>query len=130
MALELYGGLDLSCKAETDMTAKQYYAVELTGAGLLVDVPDNAGDTVFGVIQNKAPIGGAVTVRMQGITPWVSDGSGTNIAVGDRVGTDAAGKCVVKSANNAKAAGIALSASTANGTIIDVFLTPGVYIGA
>jgi len=129
MALELHC-FGLSCKAEADMTAKQYYAVELTGAGLLVDIPDNAGDTVFGVIQNKPPIGGAVSVMIMGVTLWVSDGSGTAIAVGDVVGTNNVGKCVVKSANNAKVAGIALSASTADGTIIDVLLTPGVYLGA
>jgi hypothetical protein len=130
MALELYGGLDLSCVAENTMVAKQFFAAELSGAGLQVDVPDNAGDLVLGVIQNKAPAGAAVTVRVQGVTKWVSDGSGTPITVGARVGTDAVGKCVIKTANNAKAAGIALSASSADGTIIDVLLTPGTTIGA
>jgi hypothetical protein len=130
MALDQYAGLDVSCKAENTMVAKQFYAVELSGAGLQVDVCDNAGDLVFGVVQNKAPANAAVDVRVQGITKWVSDGSGTPITVGARVGTDATGKCVIKTADNAKAAGIALSASSADGTIIDVLLTPGTYIGA
>lgn len=130
MALDYYAGFDLSCVAENTMVAKQFYAVELSGANLLVDIPDNAGDLVLGVIQNKAPAGAAVNVRVQGITKWVSDGSGTPITVGARVGTDNAGKCVIKTANNAYAAGIALSASAADGTIIDVLLTPGVVFGA
>lgn len=129
MALELYGGLDVSCKAETTFVAKQFYAAELSGAGLQVDVPDAATDTVFGVIQNKCPAGGAATVRVQGITKWVSDGT-TPITVGAYVGTNNAGKAVAKTTNNDKIAGIALSASSADGIVIDVLLTPGVFYGA
>jgi hypothetical protein len=130
MALELYGGLDVSCKAENTFSGKQFYAVELSGAGLQVDVCDNAGDLVFGIIQNECPAGGAATIRVQGITQWVSDGNAGAISVGSRLGTDAAGKAVVKSANNAFQAGIALSASTTDGAVIDVLLTPGGNIGA
>lgn len=117
-------------KAENDLSAKIYYAVELSGANLQVDVPDNAGDTVFGVLQNKPTAGQAAAVMVLGITKWVSDGNAGAIVVGDVLGTDAAGKAVKKTANNAKIAGIALSASSADGTIIDVLLTPGVYLGA
>lgn len=130
MALELYGGLDVSCKAENTLVAKQFYAVELSGAGLQVDVPDGATDLVFGVVQNECPAGGAATVRVQGITMWVSDGNASAIAVGARVGTDAAGKAVVKTTDTDNVAGIALSPSTADGTVIDVLLTPGVSLSA
>ena len=128
MALDQYGGLDVSCVAENTMVAKQFYAVELSGADLQVDIPDNAGDLVFGVVQNKAPAGAAVTVRVMGITKWISDGSGTAITVGARLGTNNAGKCVVKATDTNLLAGIALSASSADGTIIDVLLTPGVML--
>jgi hypothetical protein len=122
---------DVPCKAEGDLSTKQYYAVELSGADRQVDVCDNAGDTVFGVLQDKpAAVGRACAVRVLGITKWVSDGNAGAIVVGDVLGTNAAGKAVKKTANNDKIAGLALSASTADGTVIDVFLTPGVYLGA
>ena len=129
MALGL-PGLDVSCKGENTTVGKQYYAAELSGAGLQVDVPDAATDLVFGIIQNEAPAGSAVQVRVYGITKWVSDGSGTPITVGAKVGTSNAGKAVVKSTAADKVAGIALSASSADGTIIDVLLTPAALIPA
>ena len=130
MALDLYMGGDISCKSENDMQNRQFYAVELSGADLQVDVPDNAGDRVFGVAQDNPPANVAVTVRILGVTKWVSDGSGTAIAVGDPVGTDATGKCVQKSGAGALVAGTALSASSADGTVIDVLLTPNAVLHA
>lgn len=130
MALDQYGCLDVACVAENTMVAKQFYACELSGAGLQVDIPDNAADRVFGVVQNKAPAGASVAVRVQGITKWVSDGSGTAIAVGDTVGTDATGKAVKKATAGNFVAGTALSASSADGTIIDVLLTPNAVLHA
>ena len=121
---------DISCIAENTMVAKQFYAVELTGANRQVDVCDGATDRVFGVVQNKAPAGGSVTVRRRGITKWVSDGSGTAISVGDMVGTDGSGKCVKKASAGNFVAGTALSASSADGTIIDVDLTPNAVLHA
>lgn len=127
MALESYL-FDVSCKAENDLSAKQFYAVELSGADRQVDVCDNAGDLVFGILQNKPTASKAATVRVGGITKWISDGSGTPINVGAKVGTDGSGKAVVKTADTAKVAGTALSASSADGTIIDVLLTPNTMI--
>jgi len=125
-----YGVFDVPCKAENDLSTKQFYAVELSGADRQVDVPDNAGDTVFGVLQDKPGAGREACVRVLGITKWVSDGNAAAIVAGDVLGTNNAGKCIKKTTNNDKLAGIALSASTADGTIIDVLLTPGVYLGA
>lgn len=129
MALEQFG-LDVSCVAENSLVAKQFYAVELSGADLQVDVCDGATDLVYGVLQNKPAAGAAAAVRRLGITKWVSNGSGTAIAVGDKVGTDASGKCVKKASAGNFVAGTALSASSADGTIIDVDLTPNAIIHA
>jgi hypothetical protein len=121
------GVLDLSFKAEQTFAAKQYYAVELS-ADDQVDVCDGAGDTVIGVVQNNPAAGQAATVRVLGVTKWVSDGNAAAIVVGYYVGTDTAGKCVRKSTDKDKVAGIALGASTTDGAVIDVLLTPGVTL--
>lgn len=114
---------DLSFIANADFTSKQFYATELTAADT-VDVCNAATDLVIGVIQNNPPSGSAATIRTAGITKWVSDGSGTAIAVGDKVGTNNAGKAVKKASANDLVFGIALSPSSADGTIIDVLIQP------
>lgn len=113
-----------SFKAENDLSAKQYYAMEQSADGQ-VDLCDNAGDAVIGILQNDPKANQAAAVAIAGRTKWVSDGSGTSIAVGDTVGTDASGKCVKKTAADDLVAGRAAAASSADGTVIDVFLTLG-----
>lgn len=113
-----------SFKAENDLSGKQYYAMELS-ADDQVDVCDGAGDQVIGILQNKPKASQAAAVAITGRTKWVSDGSSTAIAVGDRVGTDGSGKCVKKTAAADLIAGLALAASSADGTVIDVMLTLG-----
>lgn len=117
---------DESFKAAADLSAKQYYAVELTAADT-VDAAGAAADTIIGVLMNKPKLGQAATVRCLGIAPCVSDGSGTAIAVGDRVGPNSSGKMVKKATADYAVAGIAMDASSADGTVIRVFLTPGAY---
>lgn len=130
MAGDQYFGADISCKAENDFADKQFYAVELTGADLQVDVCDGAADLVYGILQNDPPEGAAANVRRLGITKWVSDGSGTPITVGAKVGTNNVGKCVIKSGAGDFVAGTALSVSSADGTVILVDLTPNAIIHA
>ncbi|MBW2674616.1 MAG: DUF2190 family protein [Deltaproteobacteria bacterium] len=113
---------DMSFKAENDLSAKQYYFVELSAADQ-VDVCDGATDKTIGVLQNKPTAGHAAQVRVLGISKVVSNGSGTAIAVGDYVGTDASGKAVKKATDKDFIAGIALDASSADGTVIRVLLT-------
>lgn len=114
------------CKAENDLSAKQFYAVELS-AEAQVDLCDAADDLVFGILQNKPAANAAADVRVYGVTKWVSDGT-TPIAVNDKVGTDNAGRAIKVTADTKRVAGIALSASSAAGTIIYVLLTPGAMI--
>lgn len=115
---------DESYVAENDLSAKQYYGVEFSGEDQ-VDVCDAAADLCVGFLQNKPQAGEAARVRHLGISLAVSDGSGTAIAAGDRVGINSSGKVVKKTTADYSLCGVAMAASTANGTIIPVFLIPG-----
>lgn len=118
---------DFTFKAAADQSTKQYYLVELSAANT-VAVCDAATDRVIGVLMNKpAAAGQAADVRVLGIAPVVSDGSGTAIAAGDYVGPNTAGKAVKKATADYSVAGIALSASSADGTVIPVLLLPGAF---
>lgn len=125
---DIYGGLDVSMKAGASFASSQFYAVELTSTEGQVTVCNNAGDTVFGIIQDNPASGAASSIRVQGVTKWVA---GAAVSIGDVVGTDASGKAVTKTAaNGTKGAGRALTAAAADGDIISVLLTPGVYTSA
>jgi hypothetical protein len=115
---------DESFKAAADLKAKQYFAVKLTAADT-VNLVAAAADTAIGILMNKPEQNQAALVRILGIAPCVSDGSGTAIAVGDRVGSNASGKMVKKATADFAVAGIALDASSADGTVIRVMLLPG-----
>lgn len=120
---------DDSYAASADLSAVQFHIVELTGAST-VNVCNSAADIPIGVLQNDPKSGEAATVRRLGKSKVVSDGSGTAIAVGDHVGTNASGRAVKKVANNDFFIGRALAPSTANGVIITVDLDVQGYLGA
>ncbi len=118
---------DHTFKAAADQSAKQYYLLGLSAAGT-VAVCNAAADRVIGVQMNKpAAAGQATDVRILGIAPVVSDGSGTAIAAGDYVGPNSAGKAVKKATADYSVCGIALAASSADGTVIPVLLLPGAF---
>lgn len=114
---------DHSFKAENDLSAKQYYIVEYSGVDQ-VDVCDAAADRGIGVLQNEPAAGQAAKVRLMGISMVVSDGSGTAIAAGDHVGPGATGKAVKKATADYSVIGIAMDASSADGTVIRVLMIP------
>lgn len=117
---------DMSCKAGADLSTKQGLFVELTAADT-VNVCNAATDRPLGVLTNKpAAAGRAANVRVLGIAQVISDGT-TNIAVGDYVGPSSAGKAVKKATADYSVGGIALDASTADGVVIRVLLTPGAF---
>lgn len=118
-------GGDLSYQANADLTAKQYYCVELLSTEK-VDVCNATTDVAFGVLQNDPASGQAAQVRVHpgSKTKVVSDGS-TPIAVGDWVGTGSTGKAVKKTTDKDWVLGVAEDPSTADGTIITVRLQPG-----
>ena len=115
-------------KSDNSAAAKQFLAVEFTAENE-VDPANAAGDLVVGILQNKPKAAEAAQIRHLGRSKAVVDGTAA-IAVGDNLGTDAAGKLVKKTANNDWVIARALQASTAAGDIIDVLLTGGFYLGA
>lgn len=117
-------GGDLSYQANADLTAKQYYCVELLSTEK-VDVCNSAADVAFGVLQNDPAANQAAQVRVGGKSKVVSDGSGTSIAVGDWVGTSSTGKAIKKTTDKDWVIGQAEDPSTADGTIITVRMQPG-----
>ena len=122
-------GYDESWIANADLSTKQFFCVKLV-AGPKVDLCAAATDRAFGILQNKPSASGRNTaVRHLGISKAVSDGSGTAIAVGDLVGTDANGRVIKKATADNGVVGVALDASSAVGTIIRVFLlAPGTSV--
>ena len=127
MATQSGAVFDHSFKAAADQSAKQYYFLKYSAADT-VALCAAATDRAIGVLMNKpAAAGQAADVRILGIAPVVSDGSGTAIAVGDYVGPSRAGKAVKKATADNNLAGIALDASSADGTVIRVLLTPGAF---
>ena len=89
----------------------------------------------IGILQNKpeggvAPAGQGAEVRHHGISRHVVDGNATNIAIGDLITSDAAGKGVVADTIDDLAYGVALEASTADGDIISILMNGPVRIHA
>jgi hypothetical protein len=119
---------DFTFPANADLSAKQFQPVKLVTGGK-VDACSAAADRAIGILQNAPTSGHAATVRILGVSKGVSDGSGTAIAVGDLVGTNASGVLVQKATSLYSALGYALTTSAASGTIISVLLLPGINPG-
>lgn len=114
---------DIGLKAAADYSAKQFYAMKMTTADTATLV-SAAADRTIGILQNKPKADEAAQVRCMGISKAVSDGSGTAIAVGDYVGSNASGKMVKKATADYTAFGLAMDASSADGTVIRVLAIP------
>lgn len=111
-------GLWLSRVANSDLSAKRYYAMKLV-AGNLVDLADGTADYVIGWLQNK-PIAAKIASVAVG-------GSGTCKAIAGGVCTEGgllkvtnAGKVVDGGGSGDKNFAIALEAAAADGDIIEV----------
>jgi len=120
-----------SFKAGADLSAAQYHIMELSATDTVTTCND-AADVPIGILQNDPGVNQAATVARggKGVSKVVSDGSGTAIAVGDFIGTNASGRGVKKTANNDWIVGRALDASSANGVVIRVDLTYFGQLGA
>ena len=115
---------DETFKNTTDLSAKQYFSMKLSAADT-VAICSAATDQVIGILQNNPTANQGATVRLLGRSKAVTDGSGTAIAFGDKLGTDANGRLMKKTADTDLVAGFSNGASSASGTKIDVFLTLG-----
>jgi hypothetical protein len=110
-----------SFKANSDLSAKQFYAVELVAANT-VDACNAVTDRAIGILQNKPRAGEAATVCHGGRTYARADGGTVAIAVGDLVGPSATGTLVKKATADNSVLGMALTACSADGMIIEVGL--------
>jgi hypothetical protein len=117
---------DESFKANSDLSAKQFFCVKLTAADT-VDLTSANSDRALGVLQDKPKSAHAGAVRILGMSKAVSDGSGTAISVNDYVGPDSNGRVVKKATADYSVMGIAMDASSAQGTVIRVLLMPGAW---
>jgi hypothetical protein len=111
-------GLWLSRLANSDLSAKRYYAVKLV-AGNLVDVADGTADYVIGFLQNKPTQGKIASVACGGSGTCKAQASAA-ITEGSLVKVDNTGQIVTGGGSGDKNFGIALEASTAAGDIIEI----------
>lgn len=116
--------LSVNGKANADLSAKQFFIVKQTAADTF-DLTSATTDRPFGTLVEPGKQNAAVTVQTDGIAKVVTDGSGTAIAAGDQVGTDATGRAVKCTTPDRPLLGEAMDASTALGTVIRVKLKPG-----
>jgi hypothetical protein len=111
---------DDSYTAGADLSTHQYKAVARSGAGTVVLF---AAGVAAGVLQDKPRLGEAARVMKQGRSKAYADGSGTAIAVGDRVYPNASGVFLKAAAGTeANIMGVAEEACTIAGGLIDIDL--------
>jgi hypothetical protein len=110
-----------SMRAAVDMRLLQFAPVKLTTTKDFVTPCTAATDRIHGIMQGKPNVGEAARVAKIGRWSCKVDGSGTAIAIGDYLGSNAAGTMLVKKATADFAiCGIALDVCTISGGIIDV----------
>lgn len=86
--------LDVPLVAAADLSAKQYYIIEMSGANVNVCGDGEAG---IGVLQNAPESGQAASVRVLGVTPVILGGT---VASGALVASDTNGKAVTAGAGD------------------------------
>ena len=110
----------VSKPAAADLSAKQYFAVELNSSGQAALAGN--GERIFGVLQNKPNAAGEVaTVGVSGITKASAGGI---IAPGGDVGVDANGEFVPAATGDVIVGVNASDYITADGDIFSLFLQP------
>lgn len=113
--------------ANADLSTKQFYCLKPVTGGK-VDLQDSATTTHIGILNNKPSAAGeAAEVVYMGPMKAVAGGT---VAVGDRLGSDTAGKVVALTANNSRVFAICMQAGVA-GDIVEILLFGGEsWIGA
>ena len=124
--------LSLGFKSTSDMsagsggpgpnTSYQYTFVKLSGTTFGNVDKSGAGDPCFGICNNQPKAASAAEVAIQGVSQLIVDGSGTAIAVGDRLKSDASGRGVKSATNLDNYGAVALEASSAAGDQIAVLI--------
>lgn len=112
--------LAFSWPANADLSAKQFYAVQLTTTEK-VDLSDATVRNI-GILQNKPLAGEGAEVCIIGIARAIVDGNAGAIACMDALAPNASGILVKTTTDNDEVVAIALQASTAANDIIAVFV--------
>lgn len=121
---------DDTMRAATDMRLKQFAPVKLATTKDFITECAAATDEVFGIQQGKPNVGEAGRIAIEGRWTALCDGSGTAIAIGDKLGPNAAGTMLVKkTAAGANVCAKALDVCTISGGKIDVMLYGGALSG-
>lgn len=112
--------LVLDWPSAADLTAKQFYAVQLNTSEQ-VDISD-ATVRNLGVLQNAPNTGQDASVCLLGVSRMIVDGSGTAIAAMDALAPNSSGIGVKTTTDNDETVAIALQPSSAANDIIAVFV--------
>lgn len=119
----------VNAEAGADLSAKRGYAVEIGSTGT-VTACNGATDVPYGILLNAPVSGEDALIGKLGIASAIVAAASPNIAIGDWLGTGAAGKLVKKSTNNDLVCARALEAATADDVFITVELFPPFSLGA
>jgi hypothetical protein len=111
--------------ANTDLSAKQYYCVELntSNKALLAGANDKA---VIGVLQNDPEADEAALIAVGGTCKVIA---GEAITIGDHVTVTSTGKVEIADAADEYVIGKALETASADGDIIEILIVHG-YVRA
>jgi hypothetical protein len=96
--------VELSFIAGADLSAKQYYLVEMS-ANQTGTVANATTDKIVGVLQNKPTSGQVARVRVHGVTRVVSNGA---VAFGEWVGPHTDGTAITVTGDTKRITGICL----------------------
>ena len=127
MSTQQLADLTVSYKSSTDLsaTAHENKLVVLSATEGMIELANASSDLPIGVLQNlpKDQAAAAVSTLSGAVMEIQSDGSGTAISVGDRVGPNTAGRVVSVNTDNWPFVGLAEQASQTAGLIIKVRFT-------
>ena len=116
---------DSPFEASGDLSGAQYRIVAKNSSARQVFRANSDDDVIVGVLQNKPKAEGrAATVRIGGTAKVVA---GAAVAAGDRVTTDSQGRAIKSTYSNADLVsqlGVAITAATAAGQLIEVLVNP------
>lgn len=112
------GARCISLIAAADLSAKQYYGVDIDSAGKAALV-SAAGQRCIGVLQNKPTSGQVATVMVSGKTKMVT---ASVIAGGALVGLDSAGKATTAVKATTDASGASATAALVGSYVLGVHL--------
>ena len=102
--------MDISVIAGADMSANQYKFVKLSADNTIV-LCSGTTDDMLGVLQNKPKSGEVARVRIMGVSRILVGAS--PLTYGTKVGTDANGTAVAKTADKSKYLGVVVKGAGA-----------------